>query len=241
MSSCFIYTLLIGHRDHMVSLIRSTCFPSCCANRDLLRIWVALMLAPVLPSIDFSMSRRANQSPPPHLGYRQNLTIHTQPEFPRNLNMHNSRIFLHVYILPKFNLRILPLQVLHVLPAESQRLPIMKQTSLIEILEIRALGGSPKSWKSQPVQLGGTPNKPRKCQTTYIQILPVWHTGIICVTIAVPMVKAPYWALVPPDQIGKEALAYSKLLGQKSYTINSGKLLNMHVGRRLCTIIFLGK
>ena len=25
------------------------------------------------------------------------LTIHTPPEFPRNLNMHDSRIFLHVY------------------------------------------------------------------------------------------------------------------------------------------------
>ena len=56
----------------------------------------------------------------------------------------------------------------------------------------------------------------------------VWHTGIVYVTISVPMVKAPCWALVPPDQIGKEALAYSKFLGQKSFTINSGKILNMH-------------
>ena len=162
---------------------------------------------------------------------------------------HDSRIFLHVYICPKFNLRILPLPVPHVHQAGSQRLPIMKQTSLIEILEIPAFSAwwftkiwklkhfhPPKSWESQLVQLGGTPNKPRKCQPKYIQNLPVWHTGIICATISVPVVKAPYWALVPPDQIGKEALAYSKFLGPKSYTINSGNILNMHVGRILCTI-----
>ena len=55
------------------------------------------------------------------------------------------------------------------------------------------------------------------------------------------MVKVTCWALVPPDQIGKEALAYSKFLGRKSYTINSGNLLNMHVGCILCTIKFFGK
>ena len=41
-------------------------------------------------------------------------------------------------------------------------------------------------------------------------------------------------------QIGKEALAYSKFLRPKSYTINSGNVLNMHVGRMLCTIKFFG-
>ena len=83
------------------------------------------------------------------------------------------------------------------------------------------------------------PSKPRKCQPTYIQILPVWHTGITHVTISVPMVKAPDWAL-PPDQIGKEALAYSKSLGQNSYTIIFflRKILNMHVGLMLCKIKF---
>ena len=43
--------------------------------------------------------------------------------------------FTHIvtclYIFPKFNLRILPLPVPYVHQAESQRLPIMKQTSLI--------------------------------------------------------------------------------------------------------------
>ena len=53
--------------------------------------------------------------------------------------------------------------------------------------------------------------------------------------------KSPYWDLVPPDQIGKEALAYSKFLGQNSYTISSGTILNVHVGCMLCTIKLFGK
>ena len=39
--------------------------------------------------------------------------------------------------------------------------------------------------------------------------------------------KAPKKALAPPDQIGKEAPAYSEFLGQRSYTINLGNILNM--------------
>ena len=36
---------------------------------------------------------------------------------------------------------------------------------------------------------------------------------------AVPMVKAPCWAMGPPDQIGKEAPACSKFLGRKKKEI----------------------
>ena len=56
------------------------------------------------------------------------LTIHTPPEFPRKLNMHDSREFLHFSV----NLVLYGRQV------ESQLIPITKQTSLIRILEIPA-------------------------------------------------------------------------------------------------------
>ena len=157
------------------------------------------------------------------------LTIHTPPEFPRNLNMHDPRIFLHVSFFSRFEFAYLasPSAVCSssgesapphheadwsdINPGNSSifSLVVPGKASIFSLvvhknpgfqafhpggsqkswkLKHFHPGGSPKSWL-QHFQLGGTPNKPSTCQPTSIQILPVWHTGIIYVRISVPMVK----------------------------------------------------
>ena len=167
----------------------------------------------------------------------------------------------------------------HVHQAESQRLPIMKQTKKVEILEIvkyihvlyMSDLGFPESyiWQtscdlttsvaqeevtaaylrddSMTTMITSTKDDIRDKQTSNSRIFSLvlhqnpgnpsisawWH--------AKQAKKMPTYLFDTRDQIGKEAPAYLKLLGQKSYTINSGKILNMHVGRILCTIKFFGK
>ena len=137
---------------------------------------------------------------------RQILIIHTPPGFPQSLKNCMTQACSYSFVFSKFTLCISPLAVLYVRQAESQLVPITKQNSMIKnprYSSIFSLSHA-KQAKRLPTRLAC-----ERCRR------PWWK----------PLKKA----LAPPDQIGKEALAYLEFLGQKPYTINSGKMSNMHM------------
>ena len=97
--------------------------------------------------------------------------------------------------------------MLHVRQTESQLIPIMKQTSLINILEIPQ-----KFWKCQHVQPGRTPNKPKNANLLTASTRLV-GTGFFYVTISA-MVKAPSSGLSATGSDQEGGTCILRMLGQ---------------------------
>ena len=120
--------------------------------------------------------------------------LHTPREFPRKLNMHDSRIFLQFDSFSELNLCILPLAARYVCQAESQLIVIVKQTSMISILKSLAFSAC---WFAKilgmmpgPLRDPGSPSSVEHIVVVSLLIL-VYPDGAICQPLRCKRISPP--------------------------------------------------